>query len=91
MAEDKDPKVEALAEVARASEQHTQAISSEVAAREAHHEAVVNALRAGAGPSAIEKVSRYDRQHIDRIRRAAGIAPKRRATVRAVSEGDPPE
>ncbi len=90
MAEDKDPKVEALAEVARASEQHTQAIGDEVAAREAHHEAVVKALRAGAGPSAIEKVSRYDRQHIDRIRRTAGIPPTRRATVRSAREGEDP-
>lgn len=84
MTDEKDPKVEALAEVARASEQHTQAIDNEVAARDAHHEAVVKALRTGLGPSAIERVSRYDRQHIDRIRRAAGIPSKRRPTVRGI-------
>ncbi len=88
MTEETDPKVEALAEVARASEQHTQAISNEVTARDAHHEAVVKALRAGLGPSAIERVSRYDRQHIDRIRRAAGIPSTRKATVRSVREED---
>ncbi|MDG4791959.1 hypothetical protein O7626_39795 [Micromonospora sp. WMMD1102] len=84
MTEETDPKVEALAEVAKASEQHTQAISEEEARREAHHAAIVRALRAGAGPSAIEKVSRYDRQHIDRIRRGAGIPATRRATVKRI-------
>ncbi|MFG1846700.1 hypothetical protein [Micromonospora carbonacea] len=89
MTDEKDPKVEALAEVARASEQHTQAIDNEVATRDAHHEAIVKALRAGAGPSAIERVSRYDRQHIDRIRRAAGIPSKRQPTVRSMRKEDP--
>jgi hypothetical protein len=84
MTEETDPKVEALAEVAEASEQHTQAIGAEEAQRKAHHAAIVKALRAGAGPSAIERVSRYDRQHIDRIRRDAGIPATRRATVRRI-------
>lgn len=89
MTDEKDPKVEALAEVAQASEQHDQTISSEEAARTAHHAAIVKALRAGAGPSAIEKVSRYDRQHIDRIRRAAGIPSKRQPTVRSIRDEEP--
>lgn len=84
MTQEKDPKVEALDAVARASERHTEAIDAEEAAREAHHAAVVAALRAGLGPSAIERVSRYDRQHIDRIRRTAGLPPTRRATVRGI-------
>lgn len=88
MTQEKDPQVEALDAVALASERHTEAIGAEEAARDAHHAAVVTALRAGVGPSAIERVSRYDRQHIDRIRRAAGIPPKRRATVRAVDKND---
>lgn len=88
MTQEKDPKMEALDAVARASERHTQAIDAEEAAREAHHAAVLAALRAGVGPSAIERVSRYDRQHIDRIRRAAGLPPTRRATVRGITRSE---
>lgn len=84
MTEKRDPKLEALTAVKAASDEHTQAIDAEKAKQEAHHAAIVAALRAGAGPSAIEKHSRYDRQHIDRIRRAAGIPPSRPATVRRI-------
>lgn len=84
MTEENDPKVDALDEVGRASDEHTQAIDAEKAKQEAHHAAIVKALLAGNGPSAIEKRSRYDRQHIDRIRRAAGIPAKRAATVQKI-------
>jgi hypothetical protein len=81
MTEEEDPKVKALAEVRQASDEHEQAIEEEKAKQAELHAAIVVALRAGAGPVAIERESHYDRQHIDRIRRAAGLPPKRAATV----------
>lgn len=84
MAEETDPKVEALAKVRAESAEHEKTINAEEAQREVLHAAIVKALRAGAGPTAIEGVSHYDRQHIDRIRKAAGIPPKRAATVQKI-------
>lgn len=91
MTEERDPKVEALEQVAEASAKHERAIADEFARRNAHHEAILKALRAGAGPSTIEKYSKYDRQHIDRIRRTAKIPPTRRATVQRVPKKDASE
>lgn len=86
MAEEKDPKVEALTGVREASHEHAEAIAAEKAKQEAHHAAIVAALRAGNGPSAIERESHYDRQHIDRIRRKAGLPATRPATVRSIKD-----
>jgi hypothetical protein len=88
MAEEKDPKVEALAKVRAESAKHAEAKAAEVRQREAHQAAIVEALMAGVGPSAIEPVTSYDRQSIDRIRRAAKIPPKRAATVQKIPKDD---
>lgn len=84
MTEEKDPKVEALAKVRAASEAHQQARAAETRARETHHAAIVEALKVGAGPSAIESVTSYDRQHINRIRVEAKLPSKRAATVQKI-------
>lgn len=86
MTEETDPKVEALAELREAATEF-RAVEDELdRRRERLHAAIVKALRANLGPSAIERVVPYDRQHIDRIRRAAGIPPKRPATVRKIQK-----
>jgi hypothetical protein len=88
MTEEKDPKVEALEAVRAESARHKESQLAEERQREAHHAAVVAALKAGVGPSAIERVSHYDRQHIDRIRRAASIPPRRAATVQKIPKDE---
>ena len=47
-------------------------------------EAIKNALRLDVPPSVVERESPYDRQHIGRIRRDAGIPPRRPPTVVSV-------
>lgn len=86
--DEKDPKVEALAELRDAAKEFTEGREEQERRRERLAAAIVRALQADIGPSAIEREVPYDRQHIDRIRRAAGIPPKRRATVRSVREED---
>lgn len=88
MTEEKDPKVEALAKVRTESERHREARAAEERQREAHHAAIVEALKAGVGPSAIEAVSSYDRQHINRIRTTAKIPSRRAATVQKIPKED---
>lgn len=84
MTEESDPKMKALAKVKAASEAHLEARAAELRAREAHQAAIVEALQIGVGPSALEGVSSYDRQHINRIRNSAGLPPKRRPTVQRI-------
>lgn len=84
MDEEEDPMAQALAKVKKASAEHEHALANEKTKRDSHHAAIVEALKAGAGPSAIERNSHYDRQHVDRIRRAADIPPKRKATVQRI-------
>lgn len=88
MTEETNPKVEALAELREASAEYEAAADAETARREALHAAIVKALKAGLGPSAIEREVPYDRQHVDRIRRAAGLPPKRRPTVQRIPRED---
>lgn len=58
-----------------------QAVANEK--RDALHEAIVRHLRErNAPPGKIAKHSEYDRNHIGRIRDAAGIPPLRESTVR---------
>lgn len=42
------------------------------------HDAITGALRADFGPSEVTRHSPYDRQHVSRIARGAGIPPKHR-------------
>jgi hypothetical protein len=88
MAEEKDPKVEALAKVQAASDAHKEARAAEARAREAHQAAIVEALRLDLGPSVLSTVSTYDRVNIDRIRKAAKLPPKRAATVQKIPKDD---
>jgi hypothetical protein len=81
---DKDPKVEALKKIRDKSDRFTALQADIERAREELHEAIVEGLKVDVGPSEIERNSPYDRQHITRIRQAAGIPPKRAATVRAI-------
>jgi hypothetical protein len=88
MTEDKDPKVEALAELRHAADQFTEGRDEQERRRERLAAAIVKALQADVRPSAIEREVPYDRQHIDRIRRAAKIPPKRRPTVQRIQKED---
>lgn len=88
MAEEIDPKVEALEKVRAESTKHEETRRAEEIQREALHAAIIAALKVGAGPSAIERVVHYDRQHIDRIRRAANLPPMRAATVQKIPKGN---
>lgn len=81
---DKDPKVEALAELDAAAADFDAGEADQERRRARLHAAIVAALTTGAGPSEIARKVRYDRQHIDRIRRAAGIPAKRAATVQRI-------
>ncbi|HWB36859.1 MAG TPA: hypothetical protein VHA75_12615 [Rugosimonospora sp.] len=81
MTEEQDPKVEALAELRAASDDFTAGRDEQERRRERLAAAIVSALRAGIGPAAIEREAPYDRQHIDRIRRGAGIPAKRPRTI----------
>jgi hypothetical protein len=44
-------------------------------AREDTHAAIVDALRAKTRPSVVARLAHYDREHIRRIRREAGLMP----------------
>lgn len=46
-------------------------------ARENVHEKIVAILKTGIGTSEVARHSPYDRNHVDRIRRNAGIPPRR--------------
>lgn len=50
-------------------------------------EQIVAALRAGVKPSDVDKVVPYDRNHIRRIAKAAGVPPLRQPTVRPRGTG----
>jgi hypothetical protein len=89
MTEEKNPKVEALAELRAATADFTAGRDEQERRRERLAAAIVKALEVGIGPSAIEREAPYDRQHIDRIRRAAGLPAKRAATVRPISKEKP--
>lgn len=68
---------EALADLETATANFRAAESALEEARERVHGAVLDSLRAGVGPSEIERRGPYDRNHVGRIRKAAGIPGKR--------------
>jgi len=82
-----DPETEAaaLAELDTLTAEYRQAEAALDAARERMREAIVRHLRErNAPPGKIAEHSPYDRNHVGRLRDAAGIAPLRTPTVRAV-------
>lgn len=89
MTEETDPTVDALVELREAAQSFTEGRAEQERRRERLAAAIVKALQADIGPSAVEREVPYDRQHVDRIRRAAGIPAKRRATVqRRITEAE---
>lgn len=48
------------------------------------HDAIAGALRTDVGPSEVTRHTPYDRQHVSRIAREAGIPPKSRPARPAV-------
>lgn len=88
MTEEKDPQVEALAELRAATAEFNAGEQEQERRRERLHAAIIAALKVDLGPSAIEREVPYDRQHVDRIRRAAGLPPKRPATVQKIPKGE---
>lgn len=89
MTDDKDPKVKALTELRAAAADFTEGRDEQERRRERLAAAIVTALKAELGPSAIEREVPYDRQHVDRIRRAAGLPAKRAPTVQRIPKRDP--
>jgi hypothetical protein len=81
-----DPKMQALEKVRAEAEKHEQAKDAERAQRQTLRTAIIEALKAGAGPTAIERVSGYDRQHVNRIRKDADIPPMRKPTVQPIQK-----
>jgi hypothetical protein len=82
-----DPAIEAaaLAELDALTAEYRQAEAAMEAARERMQEAIVRHLRErNAPPGKIAAHSPYDRNHVGRLRDAAGIEPLRSPTVRAV-------
>lgn len=82
----------------RAEKRLTQAADAFKASKEQHEtdrgalaKAIADAFRAGLRPSEIERLVPYDRQHIARIRDAAGIPASRPATVVSKSKVVDPE
>jgi hypothetical protein len=84
MTDEEDPTVEALAELRAATAHFTEGRDEQERRRERLAAAIVKALTVGVRPSVIEREAPYDRQHIDRIRKAAGLPAKRAATVQAI-------
>ncbi len=84
MTDPEDPKVKALTELREASRLFVEGRDEQERRRERLAAAIVAALSADLGPSAIEREVPYDRQHIDRIRKGAGIPAKRRPTVQRI-------
>ena len=63
--------LEAVTDEFRAAEEALEEV------RERVHKAVLRSLRTGVGPSEIERRGPYDRNHVGRIRKTAGIPGKR--------------
>ncbi|WP_435109414.1 hypothetical protein [Nocardiopsis synnemataformans] len=68
---------EALAELDAATERYRAAERAYVEAREHVHGKIVRALQAGIGTSEVGRHAPYDRNHVNRIRKDAGIPSKR--------------
>ena len=68
---------EALDDLAAVTDEFRAAEAALEEARERVHKAVLRSLRAGVGPSEIERRGPYDRNHVGRIRKAAGIPGRR--------------
>lgn len=76
--------MEALTQLREAAADFSAGEDEQESRRQRLHTAIVAALKLDIGPSAIEREVPYDRQHIDRIRRGAGIPPKRKPTVQKI-------
>lgn len=73
--------LEALTATYRATEE------AHIQARDALHEAIIrNLLAKTLRPGQVAKHSPYDRNHVGRIAKAAGVPPLRERTVRSVRE-----
>lgn len=66
-----------IAELDGATNEFRRAEQALAAARERAHAAIAAALHGGIGPSETARHAPYDRVHVDRIRREAGIPNKR--------------
>lgn len=76
-----DPQARARAKLAKATKAFETSKAQHERDREALAAAIVEALKADIGPSEVARIAPYDRQHIGRISKAAGIPPRRPATV----------
>jgi septal ring factor EnvC (AmiA/AmiB activator) len=79
-------KDDARTRLKRASAAFTRGEDQQKHRREALAEAIADAFRAGLRPSEIEDIAPYDRNHIGRIRKAAGIPARRARTVVSAKE-----
>ncbi|MEV5347157.1 GIY-YIG nuclease family protein [Streptomyces achromogenes] len=75
----------ALDEISKLSAEYLDAQEMFEKAREDLHAAIARHLgERNARPSEVVEHTPYDRNHVDRIRKGAGVAPLRRRTVRSV-------
>lgn len=83
--EEKAREAAALAELDELTAAFKETGEAHERARDALHEAIVRHLRErNAPPSMVAKHSPYDRNHVGRIAKAAGVPPLRERTVRSV-------
>lgn len=81
--------MEAIAKLDKANEAFRTVREQYERCRDELADAISEALLAGAGPAFIERRVVYNRVHIDRIRRKAGIPAKRAATVQRIPKEKP--
>lgn len=82
--EAKAGETEALAELDKLTATYTRAERNYNKARDALHEAIVRHLmERNAPPGRVAEHSPYDRNHVGRIAKAAGVPPLRQRTVRS--------
>jgi hypothetical protein len=84
--EDEPAKEEARIRLKQATSAFTRGEEQQRRRREALAEAIADAFRAGLRPREIEAIAPYDRNHIGRIRRDAGIPARRPPTVISARE-----
>lgn len=83
--EDKAREAAALAELDKLSTAYKRADAAREKARAALHEAIVrHLLERNARPSKVAEHVPYDRNHVGRIAKAAGVPPLRQSTARSV-------
>lgn len=85
--EEREKEAAALAELDRLTAKYRKAERAFNEARDALHAAIVRHLmERNAKPGRVAEHSPYDRNHVGRIAKAAGVPPRRSRTVRSIRD-----